>query len=77
MHLVVRLLSVVLLYVGFRIWRSQPGVDSGKGQNRTLREMEPVERAIDGPLADGAALLRHYTLSDDDIERSEYPGAGA
>ena len=46
---------------------SQEGVDSGRGQNRTPRGKVPVEHAIDGPLANGAALLRQYRLSDDDI----------
>ena len=45
----------------------QLGVDSGRGQNRTPRGKAPVECAIDGPLANGAAPLRHYTLFDDDI----------
>ena len=44
------------------------GLDSSRGQNRRPRGKPPAGSAIDGPLADGAALLRHYTLSDDDIE---------
>ena len=44
-------------------------VDSGKGQDRTPMGKAPVGRAIDGPLADAAALLRHYSLSDDGIEQ--------
>ena len=50
-------------------------VDSGRGQNRTPRGKAPVERATDGPLANGAALLRHYTLSDDDISGRSGRGA--
>ena len=39
--------------LGITLWR----VVSSKGQDRTPREKAPVERAIDGPLADGAALV--------------------
>ena len=39
--------------LGITLWR----VVSSKGQDRTLSGEAPVERAIDGPLADGAALV--------------------
>lgn len=56
--------------LGITLWR----VDSGKGEDRTLKLKAPVERAIDSPLADGANLLRHYALSDDDIKHPRERG---
>ena len=39
------------------------------GHNLPPRGRAPAERAIDGPPADAAALLCHYTRSDDDINQ--------